>query len=93
MGLKEDLISDLTGYDIEYQGKKLYVVKQFEYNKEIYLFVIHLDELPKTVFNFLKKENNTIYENVTDDKLFNELSLKMGELNVVSEIKKLKKNM
>lgn len=89
MGLKEEMISNFKGYEIEYQGKKLYVVEQLEYKGDTYLCVIHLDKLPETVINFLKRKNATKYENVEDNEIFNELFNKMGENKIVDEIKSI----
>lgn len=91
MGFKEDLILDWKGYTIEYQGKKLYVLEQLEYNGNTYLCVIHMDQLPNTVYNFLKKESSTVYENVEDEKLLNDLMIQLGQNKVLEEIEKAKK--
>lgn len=92
MGLKESLMSDFKGYTIEYQGKKLYVIDQLEYKNDTYLCVLHIDKIPEAVVDFLKKEKDSIFKHVTDDKLFDELVLKLGENTVIEEIEKVKKD-
>ena len=89
MGMKEDIVLNLKGYDIEYQGKKLYVLDQIEYEGNTYICVIHLDELPNAVYNFLKKESSTEYRNIEDEELLNILSNKVGENILADEVEKI----
>lgn len=93
MGLKEDILVNLKGYDIEYQGKKLYVVEQLEYEGDTYLCVVHTDELPETVINFLKKNGSTSYENVEDNELFDKLFNRLGENYIIEELNKIQKEL
>ena len=37
MGLKEELITDWTGKTIEYQGDRIYIVREIEYKEQKYL--------------------------------------------------------
>lgn len=93
MGLKEELLTNLKGATIEYQGKKLYVIEQLTYNKDTYLCTLDIEEIPEAVVIFLKKKTNTIYEYVNDEKLCDELFLRVGAIVVQDEIEKAKKEL
>lgn len=92
MGLKEDLLLSLKGTTIEYQGKKLYVIEEIEYKNDKYLYTIDIDKAPEAEISFLKKETDKIYENVTDEKLFDVLLAQIGIKTANEEIKKLIKS-
>lgn len=93
MSFKENLLLNLKGEIIEYQGKKLYVVEQYKYKKDTYLCTLDMEEIPETVVIFLKKKSNTIYEYINDEKMCDELFLKLGSMVVQDEIEKAKKEM
>lgn len=86
MGLKEDIIVDWNNKNITYQGREMFVVKQFEYEGITYLYVIDKEEALKEDKEyldvaFLYKVKDNIWANVDDDNLFNELLGKIaGEL-------------
>ena len=91
MGLKENLLTDLKGCTVEYQGKKLYVVEQFNFKNEIYLCTLDLEEIPEAAVIFLKKKTSSIYEYINDEKLCDKLFERVGAIVVQNEIEKIKK--
>ncbi len=87
MGFKENLLLSLKGYTIEYQGKKLYVVEEVEHEGNKYLYTINEEKAPNAEINFLKKETDTIYENVESKELFDILLAKVGVKALEKEAK------
>lgn len=88
MGFKEDILLNIKGYEIEYQGKKLYVVEQLEYEGDTYICVLHIDKIPETVIDFLKKKSSTTYEYIDDDELAKILFNELGEKNFIEQLNK-----
>lgn len=89
MGLKESLISNWENAVIEYQGRRLYVVKQIEHKEELYLYVFNMEKLPDLEINFLKKVKDSTFAVVTDMELFDELMGNVGIKVAEEEVKKL----
>lgn len=79
MGIKEDLIVDWTGKSIEFQGKKLYVVKQFEYEGDTYLYAAFYESLKEEseeyIVVFLRKIGDSELEVVKEDDELNDMLL------------------
>lgn len=79
MGIKEDLIADWTGKSIEFQGKKLYVVKQFEYEGDTYLYAAFYESLKEKseeyLVVFLRKIGDSELEVVKEDDELNDMLL------------------
>lgn len=75
MGFKEDLIADWTDKTIEYQGKRIYILEQFDYKGKNYLYGCDIDTINNKDLEvvFLTKVKDNIFEHVEDDKLFDEL--------------------
>lgn len=90
--LKEELSMDFENYVIEYQGKKLLVIKDFIHKNDRYLYTLNTEKIPELEINFLKKLSNGKYENVTDKNLFDLLLATVGQLAVESELEKNKKD-
>ena len=86
MGIKEEYLMNLKGATIEYQGKKMYIVEQFNYEKEIYLCTLDIEEIPEPVVIFLKKKDNMIYEYINDEKLCDKLFSRVGAIYVQEEM-------
>lgn len=91
MGLKEELTSNLKGYIVEYQNKRLYVLEQLVYNKETYLCTVEIEKLPEQILIFLKKKTNNNYEYINDKELTDELFMRVGAIIVHDEIEKAMK--
>lgn len=80
MGLKENLIVNWENKTIEYQGKKMYIVKQFVYEKLEYLYAIDLETINNENIEvaFLYKVKDDVFEHVENDELFEKLVVKAG---------------
>lgn len=77
MGMKEDLIVDWTNRIMEFQGQKLYIAKQFEYDGNTYLYAILYESLKEEseeiLVIFLKKIKDSVFEIVKDEESHNML--------------------
>ena len=64
----------------EYQGKKMYIVKQFMYENKEYLYAMDLATVNNKNLEiaFLYKVNNDIFGHVEDEELFDKLVVKAG---------------
>lgn len=80
MGLRESLIVNWENKTIEYQGKKMYIVKQFMYENKEYLYAMDLATVNNKNLEiaFLYKVNNDIFGHVEDEELFDKLVVKAG---------------
>ena len=80
MGMRENLITDWKDKTLEFQGKKLYVVDQFEYEGITYLYTVDIATINNKNIEvaFLYKVKDDIFEDVTDDALFNKLVVRAG---------------
>ena len=80
MGLRESLIVNWENKTIEYQGKKMYIVKQFMYENKEYLYAMDLATVNNKNLKiaFLYKVNNDIFGHVEDEELFDKLVVKAG---------------
>ena len=80
MGLRESLIVNWENKTIEYQGKKMYIVKQFMYENKEYLYAIDLETINKENLEivFLYKMKDDIFAYVEEDDLFDKLIVKVG---------------
>ncbi len=80
MGMRENLIADWKDKTLEYQGKKLYVVDQFEYEGITYLYTVDIATINNKNIEiaFLYKVKDDIFEDVRDDALFNKLVIRAG---------------
>lgn len=80
MGLKESLIVNWEDRTVKYQGKEMYIVKQFTYKNIEYLYALDLATIKNENIDvaFLYKKRDDIYAHVEDDKLFEELVVKAG---------------
>lgn len=97
MGFKEELTIDWEDKTIEYQGKRMYVVKTFNYNDTEYLCTVDLNTVNNENLEvaFLYKVKDSIFANVNDDELFDKLLMvaggeTIGDL-IKQDIEKLKK--
>lgn len=103
MGMTERLMVNFENVTIEYQGKKLYILKQFEYNKRLYLYGIDIETInsngSEPEFAFLCRVDGDIFTHVEDENLWNELfdivsglcAGDMVEENLKSFVEKTKK--
>lgn len=77
MGMSERLMVNFENITIEYQGKKIYILKQFEYNKKLYLYGIDIETINinenEPEFTFLYRIDGDVFTHVKDEKLWNEL--------------------
>ena len=80
MGLRESLIVNWENKTIEYQGKKMYIVKQFMYENKEYLYAIDLETINKENLEivFLYKMKDDIFAYVEEDDLFDKLIVTVG---------------
>lgn len=92
MGLKESLITNFKDCTLKYQGKKIYVVDQVEFEKDIYLYVFNIEKLPELEINFLKKIKDDQFEVVTDLSLFDILLANAGIQLATDKINEVIKN-
>lgn len=89
MGFKEELTVDWEDKTIEYQSKKMYVVKVFTYNHVEYLCTIDLDTIHNENLEvaFLYKVKDSIFAHVDDDELFDKLVVIAGEKSLEDMIR------
>ena len=96
MEFREKYIENWEGKEIEYQGEKIYIVKQIEYKGTKYLYGI----LEKSIFTdddefevcFLYRKKEDIFADVRDEQLYRELLSITAGTFVADEIKKMIKN-
>ncbi len=97
MGFRESLMNDFKDKTIEYQGKKLYILDQFTYEGIEYLCGCDIESV-KRIKNkesgdmeviFLHKNNNNLFEWVSDKKLFDELVLHVSGLLLGEKLENL----
>ena len=97
MGFKEQLITDWKYKKMEYQGKKMWIADQFEYNNVEYLYAVDVstfdDEHEEFDVAFLYKEKDDVFAYVKDEKLFNELlgaaTGRLASQVIIEETKKM----
>ena len=72
MGLRESLIVDWENKTIEYQGKRMYIIKQFVYENKEYFYAIDLATVNNKNLEiaFLYKVKDDIFAHVEDEELF-----------------------
>lgn len=89
MGFREELTIDWEDKTIEYQGKKMYVIKAFNYNNVEYLCVVDLNTINNENLEvaFLYKVKDSIFAHVTDDELFDKLVITAGAESIGEMIK------
>ena len=89
MGFREELTVDWEDKTIEYQGKKMYVVKVFTYNNVEYLCTVDLDTIhnENVEVAFLYKVKDSIFAHVDDDELLDKLVMTAGEKSLEDMIK------
>lgn len=96
MGMKESLVVDWKDKTIEYQGKKLYIIEQFDYEGKEYFYTVDVNTVDSRnlEITFLYRVKDDIFAHVEDEKLFENLIINGGSKvisNMISEdIKKLK---
>ena len=80
MGIRESLIVDWENKTIEYQGKRMYIIKQFVYENKEYFYAIDLATVNNKNLEiaFLYKVKDDIFEHVEDEELFDKLVVKAG---------------
>lgn len=80
MGIRESLIVDWEDKTLRYQGKDMYIVKQFEYKNVEYLYALDLATVKNENIEvaFLYKKRDDVFAHVDDDDLFDELVIKAG---------------
>ena len=73
MGMKESIIVNFESKTLEYQNKKFYILKQFEFEGKTYLYGIDVDEFYKNQRDlevvFLYRVHDDIFNHVSDEKL------------------------
>ena len=83
MGFRESLMNDFRDKTIEYQGKRLYIAEQFTYGDVEYLCGCDIDSINRIrnkessdmEMMFLHKNQNNLFEWVSNKELFDELVL------------------
>ncbi len=84
MGMRENLIVNFESKTLEYQNKKFYILKQFDYKGQTYLYGIDVDAFYKDNENlevaFLYRMHDDVFNHVSDSSLLDDL------FNVVSGI-------
>ena len=80
MGLRESLIVDWENKTIQYQGKRMYIIKQFVYENKEYFYAIDLATINNKNLEiaFLYKVKDDIFAHVEDEGLFDKLVVKAG---------------
>ena len=80
MGIRESLIVDWENKTIEYQGKRMYIIKQFVYENKEYFYDIDLATVNNKNLEiaFLYKVKDDIFAHVEDEELFDKLVVKAG---------------
>lgn len=91
MSFREEILLSLKGCTIEYQGVKLYVIEEIEYQGKKYLYCINVEKAPDAEISFLTKEEGSTYSHVVDDKLFDELMINVGFKLAANELEKIQK--
>lgn len=77
---------------IEFQGKTLYVIDQFNYENKIYVYTFNAEKFEKEdnlEINFFEKVEVDELKVVTDMKLFDKLMTTVGTRFVEREIRNL----
>lgn len=84
MGIRENLVVNFEGKTLEYQDKKFYILKQFDYEGKTYLYGIDVDvfykENERIEIAFIYRTEDDMFNHVTDNALMEDL------FNVVSGI-------
>ena len=77
MGMSERLMVNFENITIEYKGKKIYILKQFEYNKVLYLYGMDIETINSIEnspeFVFLYRIDGDIFKHIEDEKTWNKL--------------------
>ena len=96
MSFKEQLINDWTGRTVVYQGEKILIVKEIEYEGVKYLYGAVDDTImsdgPIDVC-FLYKVKDDVFAYVKDEKLYNLLLAKVTGVFMGEELKKIARNL
>ena len=97
MGFREELTVDWEDKTIDYQGKKMYIIKVFHYENKEYLCAIDLSTIHNENLEvaFLYKVKASIFTHVDDNELFDKLVMTVGaecigEM-IKEDVQKLKK--
>ncbi len=96
MGMKESLVVDWKDKTIEYQGKTMYIVEQFEFEGREYFYAVDVDtvESKKLEVTFLYRIKDDVFAHVEDEKLYEQLIITGGakviSAMIVEDIRKLK---
>lgn len=90
MGFKEELISNWEDKTIEYRGKQFYILKQFMYDNQEYLYGVDIKTYDKNPMNvvFLYKIKDALFEHVENEELFEKLFLRVSGLCASDLVKK-----
>ncbi len=95
MSLQDKLTVDWKGKIVNYQGLKLYVVDQFDYKEETYLYVMDTnlsDYMIKIMF--LKKKADNIFAHVDEkSELYKELITIAAGRVTVNQLENLAKDL
>lgn len=93
MGMRESLIVNFEDLTLEYQDKKFYILKQFDYKGTTYLYGIDVDAFYKDrenlEFAFLYRMHDDIFNHVSDENLLDELFNYVSGLCMGDVIKKI----
>lgn len=78
MGMAERIMYNFENVTLEYNGKKFYILKQFEYKNKMYLYGVDVETAKlgdpnKCEFVFLYRVRDDIFNHVEDPDLFDEL--------------------
>ena len=88
MSLRDELNLNWKGTFVKYQGVKLFVVDQFDYEKNTYLYTIDSDVSDSLIkVLFLKKEQDNVFSHVNEKSdLFKELVVVQSGRTTVTSI-------
>lgn len=86
--MMEDIIVNWKGKIIEYQGKRLLVAEQVEYEKKEYLYCVNTEKEDEIEVSFLYKSGKDEFAHVVDDETFQNLILLVAAKASANEIKK-----
>lgn len=92
MGIRENLIINFESKTLEYQNKRFYILKQFDYEGRTYLYGIDVDAFNKDQENlevaFLYRMHDDIFNHVSDKELANKLLDEVAGLCTADMIKR-----
>ena len=83
MGFKDDIVTNYENKTVEYQGKKLNILKQFKYNNVEYLCGVDANDLENAqlslIFLYRDKFENS-FKYVDSEELFDTLMVYVGNV-------------